>query len=190
MQTIRTFIAVEVSAATRKRAADAIERLRASGAKVSWVKPDNMHLTLKFLGDVPNVQIPEICRAVTQAAAELEPFEMQCHGLGAFPDLRRPRTIWIGVEEGKEGLVQLHAAIDKSLAKLGFAKEGRRFQPHLTIGRVRQGGSAALDLGQLVEQNADFQFAATVVSEALAIASYLDKSGATYEILGRAPLGR
>ena len=97
MKKIRTFVAVELSPETRSAAARLIERLRPAGAKVSWVKADNMHLTLKFLGDVPNVEIPAVCQAVAASSMNIAPFEIECGGAGAFPDARKPRTIWLGV---------------------------------------------------------------------------------------------
>lgn len=186
---IRTFVAVDLTPAVRKRAGKLVGLLRPASADVNWVDPPNMHLTLKFLGDVPDTQVPAICNAVAAAAAEVEPFSLQVHGCGAFPTPSRPRTIWIGVTDGLEPIRQLHQAIDFALLDLGFAKERRQFTPHLTIGRVRRGGPALGDLADLVQKYVDFQAGQVDVSQVIVFASYREKTGPTYDVLGRGPLG-
>ena len=104
VQTIRTFVAVEMDVAIRKAAAGLIEKFRAAGAGVGWVAPENMHLTLKFLGDVGVEDIPNVCEAVREAAAGAAPFTLQVSGAGAFPNLSRPRVIWLGASEGEEAM--------------------------------------------------------------------------------------
>src|SRR6185436_18079699 len=112
---IRTFIAVEMSPRLLGRAGDLIDKLRVAAAEVNWVHPQQMHLTLKFLGDVPDTETPDICRVVNEVAADFEPFEVTCRGTGAFPNLRDPRTLWIGIEDGADELKQLAAALDERL---------------------------------------------------------------------------
>ncbi len=186
----RTFIAVDVPGAVRKRAADLVERLRAGDVKVNWVVPTNMHLTLKFLGDLGDSKLVDVCRAVSDAVAPFSPWELLCQGAGAFPDATRPRTVWIGVRDGSDPLVALHAAIDEGLAKLGFSKERRRFQPHLTIGRVRGSGANQLELGKAIVSHVDFPVGRVSVNEVLVFGSQLSRRGPSYEILARAPLGK
>lgn len=188
MQTMRTFVAVELSVAVRRRASELIEHLQAAGTKVTWVKPDQMHVTLKFLGDVPNVRVPGVCSAVEAASAGCESFELGLQGAGAFPDVERARTLWIGVGRGLEAVRSLQHNVESELAKLGFSKERRQFHPHLTIGRVRQGGPTLQALGSLLKQYADFNAGTCSISQTLVLASFLDPSGSTYEVLGRAPL--
>ena len=189
MKKIRTFVAVELSAAVRGRAADLIERLRRCDAKVKWVDTANMHLTLKFLGDVPESEIAAVCRVVTEAAGPFVPFDITAVGAGAFPDARRPRTLWIGIDRGAEELCRLQKSVDRALRKLGFPKEGRQFHPHLTIGRLRQGGDSASRLGDLVRDLENFDAAGATINQVTVFASYLSKTGPTYEALGRARLG-
>ncbi len=189
MSKIRTFIAVEVNDTVRRRAADLIERLRVSGADVKWVDPTHMHLTLKFLGDVRDTEVPAICNAVSQAAAQVEPFDAAFGGAGAFPDAQRPRTLWMGVSRNTEALVQLHDVIDEALRPLGFAVERRRFHPHLTLGRLRKNDLAVGRLSDLVEEHGTFDGSASDVSEALIFASFLERGGPRYEVMGRAALG-
>ncbi|HJT32688.1 MAG TPA: RNA 2',3'-cyclic phosphodiesterase [Pirellulales bacterium] len=186
-RTLRTFIAVEISSETRSRARQLFERLKGTDAKISWVKPECLHLTLKFLGDVDLREIPAVCDAVTQAVADLPPFEIEAHGAGAFPTAARPRTIWLGVGRGSEEMVALHDAVDRALGGLGYRREQRRFRPHLTVGRVR-GGRDLDALGELLGQHADFAGGVTSVDEVVVMSSELSPDGPEYEPLAAAPL--
>lgn len=191
MHSFRTFIAFEVGNDVKARAADLIKRLKKAEAEVNWVPPQNMHITLKFLGDVPNVEIPDLCRHVAEAVADFKPFDIEFLSAGAFPQNDRPRTLWLGVaeDEGYEQLAALNEAIEERLhSQMGFARERRRFQPHLTIGRVNSTGAAQQALGEIVEQHVNFDGALSEVDEVLIFASYLEKSGPTYNVLGRAGL--
>ncbi|HAY79445.1 MAG TPA: RNA 2',3'-cyclic phosphodiesterase [Planctomycetaceae bacterium] len=191
MKTIRTFIAVDVSAQVQAAADAAMECLRGSGSAVNWLQPENVHLTLKFLGEVPNVEVHAVCREVQAAVAEsgVLPFEVDCHGLGAFPDIERARTVWFGVRDGGEPLIQLHDAIDARLPKLGFASERRRFHPHVTLGRVKCGGRERQPLVDLLRTHQDWEVGAWPISEVLIYSSTLEKGGPIYDVMGRAPLG-
>ncbi|NQT39834.1 MAG: RNA 2',3'-cyclic phosphodiesterase [Planctomycetes bacterium] len=187
--TVRTFVAVEIGAEIRSRAGELIEQLRDTPANVKWVDPANMHLTLKFLGEIPTAEIPRICKAVGEATAPVAPFPMEVRGAGAFPTVRRPRTVWLGTEAGGEDLVSLHGRIETALAELGFRTEHRRFQPHLTIGRVRRSPIGIDDLGQRLDGAADYTAGRTQVTEVVVFSSRLDRAGPTYEPLGRIRLG-
>ena len=186
--TLRTFIAVETSAAVRQRAGELIEVLAASGAKVSWVKTHNLHLTLKFLDEVRWNAIAEVTAAVERAAQTIEPFELEIRGAGTFPSAGRPRTIWLGTAATCEPLAALHAALENALKPLGFPKEHRRFAAHLTLGRVRDTGPAASQLGALVKQHAEFSAGQFTVGELVAFSSELTPEGPIYEAIGRGPL--
>jgi 2'-5' RNA ligase len=188
MRKTRTFVAVELSPAVRQRACDLIERFKASDTRVTWVVPENMHLTLKFLGEQTDSELVDICRAVQAAVKPLPRFEFRCHGAGAFPSCQRPRTLWIGVEQGADALKQLHQHVEEALAKLGYPKENRDFQPHLTVGRVRSGGPAVEILGQLVQKAEDFQVGTVQTSEVVVYGSFLQRGGPRYEVLARAAL--
>ena len=190
MPRIRTFIAVEMSPRVISRAGDLIDKLRVSNAEVTWVRPQQMHLTLKFLGDVRDTETPDICRVVSQATSQFEPFEIVCRGAGAFPSLQEPRTLWIGIEDGAEELKALAAAIDDALKReLGYGKEQRGFHPHLTIGRVkREPPGSRGELARLLEQHTQFDADLAVVDEVVTFASYLSRQGPTHEALCRASL--
>ncbi len=186
---IRTFIAVELAPAVVAQAVSLVEQLRPAGADVKWVASQNMHLTLKFLGDVREEDTADVCRVVSKTVAEFEPFDITLGGAGAFPNARRPRTLWIGVTQGEKELVRLQTAMERALAKRGFPKEGREFHPHLTIGRVREGGPATAELGQAIGARAGFAGGTSTVRDVVVFASYLSSTGPTYEPLGRAALG-
>jgi 2'-5' RNA ligase len=185
---VRTFVAVELSPEVLGRAARLIEKLKVSQAKVRWVESHNLHLTLKFLGDVEVVEIPEVIEHVRQATAGLESFDLAFHGAGAFPDPSNPRTIWIGVSQGAEAMIQLHGRVERALAELGFRAEHRRFRPHVTIGRVRDTRHAKQDLAPLLDQYADFAAGISHVEEVVVFSSQLSEAGPLYEPLGRAEL--
>jgi 2'-5' RNA ligase len=188
-KTFRTFVAVEISAAIRARAAELITMLAGTQADVKWVETHNLHLTLKFLGEVHEREITEVCRAVAQGAGQVEPFELEVRGAGAFPTAVRPRTVWLGASAGAEQMIVLHDRIEAQLAKLGYREEHRRFQTHLTIGRVRGGGPGIAELGTLLVEQADFAAGRMTVAKATVFCSTLTPAGPVYEVLGRAPLG-
>jgi 2'-5' RNA ligase len=188
MSFVRTFIAVESSGAVASRAAALIDRLRSSGAKVAWVKPEQFHWTLKFLGDVDLTQTAEVCRVVGEAVASIEPFDVEVRGVGAFPDIARPRTVWLGVSDGSEPLAKLAEAIDIRLAEIGFKRDARRFNPHLTLGRVRSAENVEA-LGEQLARWADYPGGMMEVDEVIVFASFLERDGARHEPLGHFPLG-
>jgi RNA 2',3'-cyclic 3'-phosphodiesterase len=188
-KTLRTFLAVEISSPIRARAGELIAALAATTADVKWVEPHNLHLTLKFLGDVHHREIAEVCQAVAEGAAEVEPFELEVRGAGAFPNAARPRTVWLGASAGADQMVLLHDRLEAALAELGYRKEHRRFQTHLTIGRVRGTGPGIAELGKLLQQHADFAVGSMTVQKVTAFSSTLMPAGPVYEVLGTARLG-
>jgi RNA 2',3'-cyclic 3'-phosphodiesterase len=188
MQKIRTFVAIEIGADVRGRAGQLIDRLQAAPADVKWVDPQNLHWSLKFLGDVDARETPEVCDAVAQAVAAFPVFEVEARGVGAFPDVRRPRTVWMGVSRGQNELAALHERLEQRLKLLGFRGENRRFVPHLTLGRLRGGPNGIRELADLIEKHKDFAGGATSVEEVVVFSSTLGRNGPTYEALSTAPL--
>ena len=188
MTQLRTFVAIETGQEVHDTTSKLITNLCRSRAQVKWATPEKLHLTLKFLGDVPPTEISGICNAVQRAAVGKKPFQLNCHGAGAFPDSKRPRTVWIGVREPSEAIRALQNSVDEELQKLGFPTERRRFQPHVTIGRVRAGGSAMLDLGRLIDQYAEFEVGQILVEEIVVFSSDLGPQGPEYTPLSRVKL--
>src|SRR5205823_4298183 len=123
-----------------RKQAEAVQReLAASGANVKWVSPANLHLTLLFLGELDDRDLAQVCRLAAKATAKLEPFRISVAGIGAFPNLRRPKVLWAGINEGSEELIAIFHGIESPLFEAGFyRKEERAFSPHLTLGRAKE----------------------------------------------------
>jgi len=155
MDTVRAFIAIELDKRLCNKLDDLQDRLRADvpPGLVRWVHPEGMHLTLKFLGDIPAAQVPKIAQAVQQASQEHPPFECEVSGLGCFPDTTRPRVVWVGIQEPSGVLTALQRDVDRAVSALGFEPEQRRFHPHLTLGRVKSHDREAIAaLGEYVSR--------------------------------------
>jgi RNA 2',3'-cyclic 3'-phosphodiesterase len=184
----RTFIAVAASPEVRQSARKLADLLRPAAGDVKWVAPDNLHWTLQFLGEVDILETHAVCSAVSAAAAEVEAFDLECRGAGAFPAPDRPRTLWIGAGAGAQAMVALHAAIQKKLDRLGYRGEHRRFVPHLTLGRAGRNApprSLIRELSSLAEYDAGTM----LVEEVSVYSSQLGPDGPTYEPLAHARLG-
>ncbi len=134
---MRTFIAIDLSEDIKGALARVQSHLIYSGSDVKWVKPDNAHLTLKFLGEVGEDRIPEIGSVLDLVGKDTAPFKISLKGIGAFPEIDYPRVLWIGIDDGKDQLKALAEKIDAGLSNIGFAKESRPFVAHLTLGKVR-----------------------------------------------------
>lgn len=184
MQTIRSFIAIPLEPSVQKAVAGLVRRLAGEADGIKWVPSDNLHLTLKFLGDVDNVQVPEVCQVLRDCCRGIAPFPVHFRGAGAFPNASRPRVLWAGVVEGGQSLAELVGRMEQRFADLGFKPEPRDYQPHLTLGRTRGGSRrAGPEVTQRIEQNADYEVGAMVATEVCLYASFLDKQGPTYNIM-------
>jgi 2'-5' RNA ligase len=184
---IRTFIAVTTSPEIRQAAGRLAELLRPVAGDVKWVAPENLHWTLQFLGDVDDLEIPAVCSAVSSAVVEVDSFDLEARGAGAFPSPDRPRTLWIGGGAGAQAMVTLHGAIQRKLNKLGYRAEQRRYVPHITLGRAGRNApprSLVRELAGLAE----FDAGSMLVDEITVFASKLGPEGPTYDVLARAPL--
>jgi 2'-5' RNA ligase len=136
---MRSFIALEMPPAVKEHAAGLIRELRSSGAGMKWVEPANLHLTLKFLGEVDPGLLPEVKAALERACAATPALELAVAGCGAFPGLKRPKVAWLGLSGQVEELAGLAEAVQAAVEPLGFAPERRGFKAHLTLGRLRRG---------------------------------------------------
>jgi len=162
-ETIRTFIAITLNPDIRETLQKIQSHLRKTGADVKWVNPENIHLTLKFLGDTPVEKLPEIIKILQSTAHSIPSFSFSLTHIGAFPKPEHPQVIWIGIEQGKADVTRLAQTLEDHLERLGFAKEKRRFDAHVTLGRTRSGFNRfALSkeikqyrLGQELQQSVD-----------------------------------
>ena len=134
---MRTFIAVQVPETIRQHIGDFQDQLKHFRSDVKWVRPESIHMTLKFIGNVAPETIDDIGKAVQEAVTGIAPFSVSIGGVGTFPNDRRPRVLWIGITNGCEILSRLAIQIEDVLSGLGFEKEKRAYSPHLTLGRVR-----------------------------------------------------
>lgn len=192
---MRSFIAVELDDAIRRKLADVIRQLQRHGLPqdVKWVRAGNIHLTLKFLGDVEDNLLPEICRALTELAGQFDPFEFEISGLGRFPPRGAARVIWCGIEQGAEDLEALAEAVDIACNELGFPLENRKFSPHLTLARIkapRVGHEVreALEKINAVTTAPGENIAIQSVDQITLFHSELTRSGPVYTPMHHAPL--
>lgn len=185
---IRTFIALDLPLAVKSELDKLIGELRQSKPAVTWVKADRLHLTIKFLGNVPLEKIAELKTALQDVASRSAPFRLQPSGCGAFPSLKQMRVIWAGLKDHQQQLSHLQAKVEVALAPLGFPPEGRPFRAHLTLGRVKGPRElSSLQKALLARQN--FQAEAFDVTELVLYKSDLRPEGPLYTPLFRAILG-
>lgn len=193
MRQVRAFIAIELDETINAALADLQGQLKAKvpQGSVRWVKPGGIHLTLKFLGNVPANRIEEIERALTQACAGFPAFSFSVGGLGCFPNPRRPRVVWVGVQEESGTLPRLQKAIEDGMEKLGFSPEGRKFHAHLTLGRTQRRASSGdvRRLGQLVAETDIGELGQMEARAVSLIRSDLKPTGAVYTRLAAVELG-
>jgi 2'-5' RNA ligase len=184
---MRLFLAINFPPAERERLHRAAAGLRAARLPVRWVEAEALHLTLKFLGEVPEPRLAEIEAEARTVAAQQAAFTLRLHGLGAFPNERNPRVIWVGIQ-APPVLARLAGALEDALADRGFARESRPFAPHLTLGRAQREARAG-DFRRLGELAAAFDHDARVDVRSLDLMrSHLSPRGARYERLLAAPL--
>lgn len=189
MARIRTFLAVDVGESIRRQAQAVQAELAASAAEVKWVDGRNLHITLLFLGDVEDRDLPEICRLTARAAARIDAFRISIAGLGAFPSLRRPKTIWAAVNEGRDDLVRLAAELETVLGDSGhYRSEDRAYVPHLTLGRAKS-EAAGQAIAPLLEKRRGWTAGIATIEEVLVMASELRRGGPEHSVIGRAELG-
>lgn len=137
MTLYRTFIAVELSDECRRLVAGVQDRLRTAGAVLRWVRPENLHYTLSFLGEIPAAQVARAVVATRSAVGRIPPFQVSIGGLGAFPSLERPQVVWVGCTEGSEVLGRLAGEVKAALGRERLPADPKPFRPHLTLGRAK-----------------------------------------------------
>ncbi len=181
---MRVFLAVFPPPETQARALGVIEALRRPGDMVSWVKRENLHYTLRFLGEIGEDGARRAADAAREAAAAHAAFAGVLAAPGAFPNARRARVLWLGMGEGADAFRALAHSLEDALARRGFEREGRPFAPHLTIGRVRADADWTAALAAVPPVDASFPIERIVV-----VKSTLSPRGSRYDVLAEAPLG-
>lgn len=181
MEMIRSFIAFDLDdEQTRRNLSRVQENLLGTGADLKLVKPENIHVTMRFLGDIPTSMVDRIHEEMKKLV--FTPFDVKIRGLGAFPNLRRIRVVWAGIEDGAEELRDICDQLESNLRTLGFKPDPRGFSPHLTIARVRTGRNKD-KLVKLLEQMMDYEFGVIRARCLRLKRSILTPNGPIYSVL-------
>lgn len=175
---IRTFIAVEIKdASVMRRLIEIRDYLLSSSAELKLVEDENIHLTLRFIGEIPSILVKAICAEISKI--QVEKFQIHVKGVGGFPSIVRPRVVWAGVEEGTDKLRELYLLVDERLRKLGIPREREEFIPHITLARVK--GFRNIDkLTRILSELVNVDFGYTEVDEVFVKKSVLTPSGPVY----------
>jgi RNA 2',3'-cyclic 3'-phosphodiesterase len=184
---VRAFICIEMPSAIKERINDLQRALKKNQAHISWVKSSNIHLTIKFLGDVQASKIQSAIDALARATQSTGEFEIEVGGAGCFPSPKNPRVLWVGLSRLPEPLAQLHSNIENEFAREGFPREQKRYSPHLTIGRVRAPLNAAKTADDLIATG--FEPHTFKAAEVILMRSDLNPSGSIYTPLAVSKLG-
>jgi len=185
---MRAFVAVELSDDIRNALGEVISKMGRFDLPVKWVEPANLHLTLKFLGEVDEESAPAVARAMREAARSAAPFDLRLTRAGAFPSLARPRVLFIEADDDPPVTEELARRLDDAMSQLGVPREVRPFRKHVTLGRVRRPaplGLAADELRSLASKG----FGPMKVGQIVLMRSQLTPSGPIYEAVERANLG-
>ena len=182
---IRSFIAIRVSPEVHRAIDEMVEELRVPRDGVRWVSSANLHLTLKFLGPaVPIDRIQMLTRELDATAAKIAPFEVEASGVGGFPNLRRPRVLWVGLHG--EALLDLASEVEAAAERCGFPREGRAFSAHLTIARISV-PRLKVETRAKLEGVADRRFGSSTIRQMTLYRSRLSSKGSVYEALKEFP---
>lgn len=187
-KSIRAFIAIRVPPPVQELSGQLKKRLGQEGKTVSWVKPANVHLTLKFLGNISEKRALRVKGTLEKTVAGMSSFRMQTDELGVFPHARNPRVIWLGLTEATGALIRLEKNLSKELEKLGFERERKKFTPHITLGRIRSNKEKD-KIMELIETRGEFPPHEIFVDKIELIQSDLKPTGAVYSVLSSIPLG-
>jgi 2'-5' RNA ligase len=177
---VRAFIAIDINDEVRAALGGMQQRLARTRAKVTWVDPANIHLTMKFLGEIDDAMLEPVKGAMANAASETRPIEFDVAGLGTFPPGRPPRVVWAGVTRGADRITSVQARLERALEPFGFKKE-RRFTPHLTLGRVKS-PKGSNDLLDRIARAGDTAFGSCVADKLILFESTLTPQGAKYRV--------
>lgn len=189
MSTIRSFIAVEIDPVNKQKLSSLISLLKQSNADIKWVNETQMHLTLKFLGNIEEKKVQQISAALKVIADNFSAFNMHFSKIGAFPNMTKPRVIWLGIDKGADSLKLLNSKIEDELEKIGIEKERRAYAAHLTLGRVKSLKNISILANLINETNFEAQ-GETKIDELILFQSTLTPKGAIYTPISRFNLGQ
>ena len=190
MKTIRVFLAINLDLVAVRAVAEEQKRLKQecerAGIRVRWVPPPNMHVTIRFLGQVTEPMISAVKDALEPMTRAFAPFEVESYGLGAFPDPERARVVWSGVRCASGELERLYNKVSELLENTGFPAEKRPFKSHVTIGRIKSGDSAGL--ADCLAESAETEQGTSKIRDLICYRSDLQPTGADYHAMWRLPL--
>jgi 2'-5' RNA ligase len=184
---IRTFIAIRLPDTVLHAMGKTQEALKRHHFSIRWVRPQGIHLTLKFLGDIEEKDVALVGAAMVKACSGIQPFTLRGQGTGVFPNVKRPRVVWAGVTGDVPMLLDLQKCLEDALAEIGFARENRRFKGHLTLGRVK-GRLDSGHFGKVLSELDAFTTESFEVNRLILYKSTLRPQGALYERLVDVPL--
>jgi 2'-5' RNA ligase len=187
-QSIRTFIALELPPAVISLLHKVQQDLKRMNIRARWVRPENIHITLKFLGDINPGDIDKIGAAMTAAAIEFPPVTLTVRGIGVFPGIKRPRVIWVGLGGDIRSLLSLQSRLEQELAGAGFPKDKRSFKAHLTLGRIKQSAGPAVSR-QMISEYATLSSDEFSCNQVILLKSDLKPAGAVYSKLKQTRIG-
>jgi 2'-5' RNA ligase len=185
---LRSFLAIELPESILNRIGEVQKELKTSGADVRWVNPEKIHLTLKFFGNIEESEIDPIVKSIEEPVRTTSPIFITVRGMGAFPGLKNPRVIWVGLHDEKKVLVSFQNRIERELEKMGYPPEGRSFQPHLTLGRMKSTRGKD-DLARGMEKHKEEEFGQFQVEKVILFKSDLKPTGPIYTPLRKMRLG-
>lgn len=189
MERFRTFVAVEIDQEIKKRFGDLQEILKRAGGDVRWVEAENIHITLKFLGYIDELNLPLVNDIIKEAVADIVPFRVEFKGVGAFPRPERPRVLTVAVNDTSGSLSRINARLEEEFSKkLGIEKEDRVYSPHLTLGRVKSAKNVK-PLVQLMGRHSADDFGGERVESVALMRSQLSREGPAYTRLESFNLG-
>jgi len=185
---IRTFIAFELPTAVIALLRGVQQKLKRFKLRARWVRPENIHLTLKFLGDIQHGDVDRIGVAMADAVSEFAPLSLAVKGTGVFPGIKRPRVIWVGIGGDTQALLALQNRLEEKLAPLGFPLEKRAFKAHLTLGRIKHAGNPEI-IRQIINELSDLNSEDFILKQLILFKSDLKPSGAVYSHMKQVKLG-
>lgn len=188
MQKIRSFIAIPLPEEIQQSAGRMIDRLSPLETGIKWLDQENLHLTLKFLGDVDNRDLIDVCKAMRHCCQDVPPFMLNFRGIGGFPDLHRARVVWAGVEDPSGALFELAQRIDETMADLRFKREFRDYQPHLTLGRLKKGSRVSEEFSNTALDLQANELGSMQVHRVHLCGSFLERGGPTYNVMDHVEL--
>jgi len=186
---VRSFLAIELPKPIIKKIEEVQGDLKSTHAEVRWVSPEKIHLTLKFFGNIDESRIDLIFKSIEESIRNTSPFSLKVRGVGAFPNLKNPRVIWMGLVEGREILVSLQKQIETQLEKVGFQPEDRPFHPHLTLGRIKSTRGKEELVGRMEKYKNEEEFGDFLVERLILFKSDLRPTGPIYSPLKELKLG-